>query len=681
MGLTTKAEEVPMQKQGLFTAGILVVWTCWQAVAGTVWLDELDLSKVQQDWGRPHRNQSVEGHPLRIAGKTYQRGLGTHAESVLYLDLNQQAERFIAYVGVDDEVGRAPASVEFELIGDGKILWQSGIMRTGQPAKLVDVSLKGIRQLILHVTDGGDGINYDHADWVMARFMMASGRPRVLSAPKEEPYILTPKPPRTPQIHGPRVIGCRPGHPFLYRIPATGLRPMRFAAFGLPKGLKLDPQTGIITGRIPERGSYPVRLRAKNAYGTDERVLTIRCGDTIALTPPMGWNSWNCFAGSVTAEKVLSAAKAMVESGLADHGWTYINIDDFWTKKPGAKDPTLGGPGRDAQGRIVPNLRFPDMKGLCDAIHRLGLKVGIYSSPGPYTCGGCLGSFDHEFQDAKQFAAWGIDYLKYDWCSYRPELEKKRTRPAEFGRWAQAWEDPKFADRKPFMVPYALMRHALDQVDRDIVYSLCQYGMAKVWEWGARVGGNCWRTTGDIRDTWGSMSSIGFGQAGHEKYAGPGHWNDPDMLVVGKVGWGPHLRPTRLTPNEQYTHISLWCLLSAPLLLGCDLTQLDEFTLNLLTNDEVLEVNQDPLGRQASRIAKNGGLEVWAKPMQDGSFAVGLFNRTIMPQTVRVQWTQLGLKKGPHRVRDLWRQKDLGMFEEGFSSMVPPHGVRLIRVW
>jgi alpha-galactosidase len=224
------------------------------------------------------------------------------------------------------------------------------------------------------------------------------------------------------------------------------------------------------------------------------------------------------------------------------------------------------------------------------------------------------------------------------------------------------------------------MRAALDSVKRDIVYSLCQYGMGRVWEWGTTVGGNCWRTTGDITDTWESMAGIGFSQAGQESSAGPGHWNDPDMLVVGKVGWGPALHPTRLTPNEQYTHISLWCLLASPLLIGCDMTQMDEFTLSLLTNDEVLAVSQDPLGKQAGRIVQQVDSEVWAKKMEDGSYAVGLFNKGRWREDVMIRWTELGLKKGSHAVRDLWRQKDLGSFDGGFTATVAKHGVVLIRV-
>ncbi|HZL42312.1 MAG TPA: glycoside hydrolase family 27 protein, partial [Verrucomicrobiae bacterium] len=296
-------------------------------------------------------------------------------------------------------------------------------------------------------------------------------------------------------------------------------------------------------------------------------------------------------------------------------------------------------------------------------VHGKGLRIGIYSSPGPWTCGGCVGSWQHEEQDARQYADWGFDYLKYDWCSYGNVIK---------GNWNTY-------SRDTLQKPYRVMRAALDQAPRDILFSLCQYGSGNVWEWGADVGGNSWRTTGDIVDTWASLSRIGFRQAGHEKYAGPGHFNDPDMLVVGKVGWGPQLHPTRLTPNEQYTHISLWCLLASPLLIGCDMTQLDDFTLNLLTNDEVLEVNQDPLGRQAAPVAQHGVLEVWAKEMEDGSRAVGLFNRGETNAVVSAKWSDIGVT-GNQRVRDLWRQVDLGTYENQFEASVPRHGVVLVKL-
>ena len=275
---------------------------------------------------------------------------------------------------------------------------------------------------------------------------------------------------------------------------------MTFAAKGLPAGLQIDAQT--------------------------ERPLKIVCGEIIGLTPAMGWNSWNCFASSVSADKIKAAADAMVSSGLVNHGFTYINIDDFWQVKRDTEDPTLLGPQRDAEGRILPNPRFPDMKELTDYIHSKGLKAGIYSSPGPWTCGGCAGSWQHEQADARQYGDWAFDYLKYDWCSYGGVEGNNHSLAA-------------------LKKPYQVMRTALDAVHRDILFSLCQYGWGEVWRWQAEVGGNSARTTGDITDNWGSMSAIGFRQAGEEKYAGPGHFSDPDMLIVGKVGWGPKLHPTR----------------------------------------------------------------------------------------------------------------------------------------
>ncbi len=478
-------------------------------------------------------------------------------------------------------------------------------------------------------------------------------------AVREPAVILTPKTPPTPRINGAKVFGVRPGSPFMFTIPATGRRPIAFAAENLPKGLQLDPNTGRITGAIQERGEYTVILSAKNDLGQDRRNLKIVCGDAIALTPPMGWNSWNCFTASVDDAKVRSAADAMVRSGLIDHGWTYINIDDCWEIKPGSKDPLLQGEPRDENGMINTNKKFPDMKALCDYIHDKGLKAGIYSSPGPLTCARYTASYKHEEKDAQRYAQWGFDYLKYDWCSYS-RIAKDNSLPE-------------------LKKPYQVMREALDKVHRDIVYSLCQYGMGDVWQWGAEVGGNCWRTSRDIRDTWSSMANNGFTQAGHEQYAGPGHWNDPDMLVVGMVGWNEKLHPTKLTPNEQYTHISLWCLLAAPLLIGCDMDQLDDFTLSLLTNDEVLEVNQDPLGKQARRVAQADNLEVWAKAMEDGSMAVGLFNRGEGESKVTANWSELGLS-GKQIVRDLWRQKDLGEFETQFAANVARHGVLLVRL-
>ena len=630
--------------------------------AESVWLDALQVGRIEQGWGKPHARKSVDKHPLRIGGSPFERGIGTHAHAVVRIKLDGKADRFTAKIGVDDEVGRQ-GSIQTVIYGDTSMLFKGKPLAGGDPAQKVDVDLSGVKMLAVIVNDGGDGINFDHADLGDARITYHGAKPEIVTSPSEKPYILTPPAPATPRINGASVFGVRPGSPFVYRIPATGDRPMKFAVENLPAGLHVDPDTGIITGTIADRMSkaHEVVFKAENVKGKAERKFTIQVGDTLALTPPMGWNSWNCFASAVSQKKVQAAADAFVRSGLVNHGWMYVNIDDFWEICPRSKDPALHGPERDAEGRILSNSRFPDMKGLTDYIHGLGLRAGLYSSPGPFTCGGCVASYKHERQDAERYAAWGFDYLKYDWCSY--------------GRIAKDKSLPEL--RKP----YILMRDCLKAQPRDIVYSLCQYGMGKVWTWGASVGGNLWRTTGDIRDTWGSMSGIGFRQNGHEPYAGPGHWNDPDMLVVGHVGWGPNLHPTGLTPNEQYTHITLWCMLSAPLLIGCDLTRLDDFTLNLLTNDEVIGIDQDRLGAQGHRVADDtkAMTQVWKKPLADGSMAVALFNLQEFEQDVTVEWSDLGLD-GPALLHDAWRQKDLGMFNDHFTAPIARHGTLLLVV-
>jgi alpha-galactosidase len=645
--------------------------------AETNWLSTLNLSGIEQGWGEAHSDRSVNNEKLTIAGRVFERGIGTHAHSSIPLVVDGNALVLSGWAGLDDETdGRG--SVVFQIQADGKELWNSGLMRPKDAAKDFSLEVKGVKSLVLVAADAGDGNDWDHADWGDVKLtMINNGKPRLNLPPIEEAVVLTPKPAPTPRLTGAKVFGVRPGSPFQFTATATGDRPMTFAAVGLPSGLQLDAQSGQITGKLKKAGEFAVTLTAKNALGQAERKLKIVCGSQIGLTPAMGWNSWNCFAHAVTEERIKSAADAMVNSGLVNHGWTYINIDDFWQVSRDSKDATLQGPQRAADGRILPNPRFPDMKALTGYVHAKGLKIGIYSSPGPWTCGGCVGSFDHELQDAQQYAAWGFDYLKYDWCSYDPSLEAKRGNTNWSPNAMRSFNGAP-NDRAKLKLPYQVMQEALLKQPRDILYSLCQYGAGDVWKWGTEVGGNSWRTTGDINDSWGSMAGIGFKQAGHEKFAGPGHFNDPDMLVVGKVGWG-NLHPTRLKPNEQYTHISLWCLLASPLLIGCDMTQLDEFTLGLLTNDEVLDVNQDPLGRQAARVSQNGMLEVWAKDLEDGSKAVGLFNRGSSEETVTANWYDLGLT-GEQTVRDLWRQKDLGKFTGQFSAKVGRHGVVLVKI-
>lgn len=356
----------------------------------------------------------------------------------------------------------------------------------------------------------------------------------------------------------------------------------------------------------------------------------------LAKTPPMGWNSWNKFAGRVDDAAVRGMADAMVTSGMKDAGYIYINIDDTWEAE------------RDAKGVIQTNKKFPDMKALADYVHGKGLKIGIYSSPGPNTCAGYEGSYGHEEQDARTYAAWGIDYLKYDWCGAR-----------------NIYTDDEM------QAVYEKMGDALRAVGRPIVYSLCQYGRADVWKWGPAVGGNAWRTTGDIRDTWDSMSRIGFGQSELAQWAKPGHWNDPDMLEVGNGG---------MTDTEYRTHMSLWSMLAAPLLAGNDLRSMTPETREILMNREVIAIDQDKDGKQASRVSKSGDQEMWARPLAGGATAIALFNRGAAEAKMTVKWQEAGLSATPKSARDLWAHADVKVDGPEYTATVPSHGVVLLRV-
>ena len=330
--------------------------------AETVWLSSLDVSKTVQGWGRPQVDLSVMGQPISIGGRKFAHGLGTHAVSTLAVELGGGTERFTAWVGVDDDARTDAASVVFRVVGDGRTLWKSGVMKLGQAPQRVDVNLSGIRSLLLVVGDARDGINCDHADWADARFEVSGARPRTTAAPpseRPEAVILTPKPPAMPRINGAKIFGVRPGHPFLFTIPATGRRPMEFAVDNLPEGLKLDCHTGQITGTLRKRGQYTVTFRARNALGQAARKFKIVCGDTLALTPHMGWNSWYIWTDHVTDKIMREAADAMVSTGMIHHGYMYVNMDDSWTMKPGSTDPDLSGPPRDARGTCSPTSGFP----------------------------------------------------------------------------------------------------------------------------------------------------------------------------------------------------------------------------------------------------------------------------------------------------------------------------------
>jgi len=479
------------------------------------------------------------------------------------------------------------------------------------------------------------------------------------------PEICTPKAPATPRINGPSIFGVRPQHPFLYHIPATGDRPMEFSADHLPRELRLDSKTGDITGSLPKAGEHIVTLRAINAKGSAKKQFKIVVGETIALTPPMGWNSWNHYGEHVTADLVVANAKAMVDSGLINHGWTYINIDDTWQGK-------RGGPFNAIQG----NEKFPEMKRLCDSVHALGLKIGIYSTPWTTSCanhiGGsaenpqgtwekptirnpwtgktlpwAIGKYSFAKNDAAQWSAWGVDYLKYDWL------------PIQYSETKE-------------------MSDALRQSGRDIQFSLSS-NMSITNAPALSAIANCWRTSRDIKANWNAMIQRGMGEDKWVPYSRPGHWNDPDMLEIGTKETGQ----PGLTPDEEYTHMTLWCLVSAPLLLGNDLNAMTPFTLSLLENDEVLAVNQDALGKQATCVLTNGSVVVYEKILEDGSRALGFFNLGEQPARQDFsEFSKLGFT-GMQHIRDLWRQQDLSDVAAAkgvLPLMIPRHGVLLYKL-
>ena len=491
--------------------------------------------------------------------------------------------------------------------------------------------------------------------------MVLSG---TLTANSQEPkIILTPKPGPAPRIHGTKIFGVRPGSPFLFTIPATGKKPLHYELLYSPGGLKCDPVTGQITGIIDKPGEYNTILKVSNEIGSVRRPFKIVCGNKLALTPQMGWNSWYVWENHVTDKIMRDAADAMVNSEMINHGYMYINIDDCWASKPGSDDSTLVAEPRDSKGTINSNKRFPDMKALADYIHSKGLKAGIYTSPGTLTCGGFAGAYQHEEQDARQFAEWGFDFLKYDWCSY--------------GKIAGIDKS-----LETYQKPYRQMGDILKSLDSDIVFNLCQYGMGDVWKWGSEVGGQSWRTSGDLGFELDRIFDVALKNSEYRQYSKPGAWNDPDYIQIGWIGNASKQGIPELTPmpkDMQYAYMSLWSLMAAPLIYSGDMTKLDEFTLNVLCNPEVIEVNQDPLGESGLVIPLDAQRFIMVKNLEDGSKAVGLFNRGKKAAEVVVDLTSLKLYE-KQLIRDIWHQKDLGIFDKEYSAQVPAQGVVMVKI-
>ncbi len=459
-----------------------------------------------------------------------------------------------------------------------------------------------------------------------------------------------------PAINGPAVTGASPGQDFLYLVPTVGERPIRFSAEGLPKGLTLDPESGRITGRANTVGEYSVLLKAQNLHGRTEKPLRIFIGErALALTPPMGWNSWNCYRSDITADKITRVAEGMVSSGLASRGYMYVNLDSGW------QSDRRGG----RYGSIVPHGGFPDMGALCARVHALGLKIGIYSGPyvvpwGTEGCGSTSGLVDtrfpvrlglagkyvgmdkHEAEDVAQWADWGIDYVKYDWAD------------TDMGNAAR-------------------MSRQLARAPRDIVYSVTtSVGLADAAE-AARLC-NLWRSNDDTSPAWESVLKNGFGNEQWNPYIGPGHWFDLDMTaLLPRDG-------RSLSETERITCLTCWAMRPSPLLLDVAPDRLDAFTLSLLCNEEVLAVNQDWLGMPAAPVVRKDGWEILVKPLADGGYAVGFFNLSeqdaVSPELV---FSHVGLA-GEVPVRDLWAKRDLAGARDRLAVPVESHGAKLFHV-
>ena len=639
-----------------------------------VWLDDLPVKSFSGGIPSISAKTNAGGDSIKLGGNYYERGVGVQSLSVLSFFLEGNAREFTAVVGADDKTDKN-LRFNFFVIGDRKILFERRDMKPGDAPAKVQADLSGVQRLGLLVTVNNETAGRAYANWANVQMVMLGNHLPQQIPNEDEKYILTPAPAQRPRINSAKIFGAGPGNPFLYTVAATGQRPVHFSAEHLPKGLSIDPQTGIITGSVKERGVYSVTLSVKNAVGRATEKLVIKIGDTIALTPPIGWNGWNSWTKDIDREKVIASADAMLKIGLGNHGWIYINIDDSWQGQRGGK-----------YNALQPNAKFPGFKEMIDQVHSKGLKLGVYSTPWISSYAGYAGGssnfekgeypdsiknnkrafrytgkYRFEKEDALQMAEWGVDYLKYDWRIELPSAER--------------------------------MSVALKKSGRDILYSISNSApFANVKDWVRLT--NAWRTGPDIRDSWLSLYISAFTLDRWGPYGGPGHWNDPDMMILGNVTTGTALHPTRLTPDEQYSHVSLFSLLAAPLLIGCPIEQLDTFTLNLLTNDEVIAVDQDPLGKPGRLMNEEDGVQTWVKQLEDGSYAVGLFNTDGFGKTPQsyFRWgdekgkpyvfdfAKLGLK-GKWKIRDIWKQKDLGTFSGSFTTSIHYHGVVMIRMF
>jgi len=640
----------------------------------TIYLNDLSLDLAQSGWKNPQSNTNIEGGSLKLGEHVFERGVGVHAYSLIALDLKGKAKAFHALVGVDDKmIGQIKSNpVNFIIIADGEKLYESGPLSAGDPPQEIHLGIEGYYNLLLEVKTEGNKTTGTFANWCDAYlitqpkasplvFKAENGKVQldeklITEANDSNKYIIDRTVPGKPSINMASVYGTRCGKNIHLFVPVSGEKPFELSIAQLPEGLAFDSAKRMITGCLETKGEYRCLIKAVNALGQDEKQVTFKVGDNISLTPPMGWNSWNAFGPDINQDLIFETAKIMKSSGLIEHGWNIITIDDGWQ---GRRDTITQ--------RITANKSFPDLKELTNSIHDMGLRAGIYSTPWVTSYmelpGGSadtkkgktfykrqnFGVFSFHEEDADQFNDWGFDYLKYDWAENH--------------------------------YPYArAMYHALKSQEKNIALSLS--GALNVRE--AHLATNVcdlYRVNGDIVDEWRSVFERAFFHTRWKPFHGPGRWADPDMLVVGHVGWGNNIHASNLTPWEQVTHMSLWAMFSSPLILGCDLRELDDFTMALLSNDEIIEVNQDPLGLIADHhIAKyQKGHHVFVKKMVDGSSVVGLFNTSGDNQEFEYEIQDFDVPN-VYRVRDLWERENLSP-DESLTFTIPPHACKILRIY
>ena len=662
------------------------------APANTLFLDTLDLSAVTTEGRGIVPGKSSFHLPISLSEVTYAHGIGVQGNSEMTVDLKGVATRFEAMVGIDDVVNEN-GSVDFTVRVDGRAVFHSGPMHGQDPAKLISIDLTGARRLTLsvaHVANkdeaGGDtavrvvrrgGMNpntrTDVADWAGALVRLMPGaevRPATTTLPPiaQAPTYVPDGP--APQVHGPRVVGFSPGHPFAYAIPVSGQAPLTFGATGLPPGITLDARTGLLHGTVASASRSIVTLTVRNAKGAATSELTLVCGDhDRALTPPMGWNAFGVYGDTVSDAQIRAAADHLVSTGLAAHGYRYVCLGDAWEGT------------RDDAGNLRPNRRFPDMRALADYVHAKGLRFGLYSAATPQTCSGYPGSPGHEAQDARTFASWGVDYLTYDWC---PDAG---AAPSTTNAAPSPLPPMNAAEMEP---AFARMGEALSKSGRDIVFAASVQKTQRYMsefddpvEWAAKAGADTFTLSSGLFDSDKIIRDYASERARFSGRAGDGHWADLGLLMVGRIGFPkPHL--TRLTPPEQMTQMTLWAMYASPLFVSCDLAHLNPNDLNhdtyaLLANDEVIAVDQDPAGHPVRVLGGDGTRTIWTRSLADGRVAVALFNGAGTSQNVRIRLADLDMT-GAQPVRDLWRLRDLPPVSDAFETQVAGHGVAFVVV-